>query len=103
MKRLAVVSLFVCAFLPTMFAGCEKKPELKHFYKLPDFSLTAQTDKKITLADLKGKVWIADFIFTNCGGTCPMMTTEMRKLQDGLPAEIRFLSITVDPDRDTSK
>jgi protein SCO1/2 len=86
-----------------VFSGCKREPELTRFYPLPDFSLTDQTDKMISLADLKGKVWVADFIFTNCGGTCPMMTGKMRRLQDTLPAEIRMVSITVDPARDTPK
>jgi protein SCO1/2 len=84
-------------------AGCKRTPELTRFYPLPDFSLTDQTDKTVTLNDLKGQVWVADFIFTNCGGTCPMMTDKMRQLQEKLPAEVRMVSITVDPSRDTPK
>ena len=57
----------------------------------------------MSLGDLKGKVWVADFIFTNCGGTCPMMTDRMHKLQDALPAQINLVSFTVDPTRDTPK
>jgi protein SCO1/2 len=94
-------SLCLCAAVASV--GCKGEPELTRYYPLPDFSLTDQTDKTVTLADLKGKVWIADFIFTNCGGTCPMMTDQMRKLKDALPAGIRMVSITVDPDRDTPK
>jgi protein SCO1/2 len=50
---------------------------------------------------LAGSVWVADFIFTNCGGTCPTMTETMRKLQDVLPSGIHMVSFTVDPSRDT--
>jgi protein SCO1/2 len=80
-----------------------REPELARFYPLPDFALTDQTDRTVTLGDLKGRVWIADFIFTNCAGTCPMMTDKMRRLQEKLPAGIRMVSITVDPARDTTK
>jgi cytochrome oxidase Cu insertion factor (SCO1/SenC/PrrC family) len=83
--------------------GCSREPELPSYYPLPDFSLTDQSEKTVTLADLKGQVWIADFIFTNCAGTCPIMTGKMRQLQEKLPSEIRLVSITVDPDRDTPK
>jgi cytochrome oxidase Cu insertion factor (SCO1/SenC/PrrC family) len=83
--------------------GCKREPEPAKLYPLPDFSLTDQTDKTVTLQELKGRVWVADFIFTNCAGTCPMMTGKMRKLQDLLPAEIRLVSFTVDPSRDTTK
>lgn len=94
--RVAILALFLAV-------GCKRTPDLAKFYPVPDFSLTDQTDKTITLRDLKGKPWIADFIFTNCGGTCPVMTAEMRKLQTTLPATIRLVSFTVDPSRDTSK
>src|SRR5207244_837513 len=57
--------------------------------------------RNITLQDLRGKIWIADFIFTSCAGTCPMMSAQMRKLQDSLPADIRLVSFSVDPGRDT--
>ena len=40
-------------------------------FQLPDFALTNQAGKLVTLADLKGQVWIADFIFTRCPGPCP--------------------------------
>jgi len=96
------VILCLCPYL-LVSVGCRKGADLPELYQLPDFSLTDQTDTMVTLKDLKGHVWVADFIFTNCGGTCPMMTHEMRKLQDSLPSEIRMLSITVDPARDTTK
>src|SRR5262245_14469084 len=99
--KYSVLSLCLC--VSAAISACKRAPELTRFYPLPDFSLTDQTSKTVTLADLKGKVWIADFIFTNCGGTCPMMSGKMRKLQEGLPAEIRMVTITVDPDRDTPK
>ena len=94
--------LGLCVFLLAATA-CKSGPELARFYPVPDFSLTDQSDRNITLTDLKGQVWVADFIFTNCAGACPMMTDKMRKLQDALPAEVRMVSITVDPSRDTPK
>jgi cytochrome oxidase Cu insertion factor (SCO1/SenC/PrrC family) len=46
-------------------------------------------------------VWIADFIFTHCGGPCPAMSTRMAGLQKSLPDEIGLLSVSVDPVRDS--
>jgi protein SCO1 len=69
--------------------------------RVPDFSLTDSNGQRVTLEDFRGKVWIADFIFTSCGGMCPMMTAEMRKLQDTLPRDIQLVSFSVDPARDT--
>jgi len=86
-----------------LFLGCRREPDLAKLYPVPDFSLTDQTEKIVTLSNLKGRVWIADFIFTNCGGTCPLMTGKMRRLQEALPADIRMVSFSVDPERDTPK
>jgi len=95
--------LFVAFISLVVASACKREPDLARFYPVPEFSLTDQSDKTVTLADLKGRVWVADFIFTHCGGTCPLMTDKMRKLHDQLPPEIRLVSITVDPERDTPK
>jgi protein SCO1/2 len=94
-----LISLFILA----LAVSCKHKPDLETFYPAPEFSLTDQTEKTVTFQELKGKVWVADFIFTSCGGTCPVMTQQMRKLQNTLPADIRLVSFTVDPEHDTSK
>ena len=89
------------ALLCLAVLGCAREPDLMTYYPVPDFSLTDHRGRTVTRADLAGKVWVADFIFTNCAGTCPMMTGKMRKLQEALPGEIQLVSFTVDPDRDT--
>jgi cytochrome oxidase Cu insertion factor (SCO1/SenC/PrrC family) len=68
---------------------------------VPEFSLTERSGRTVTLKNLIGKVWIADFIFTSCAGTCPTMTAQMRSLQNTLPVDIGLVSFTVDPSRDT--
>src|SRR5205809_5006517 len=98
MKRVAAFFLLL-----VLIGGCKREAALTKLYPLPDFPLPDQTDKTVTLKELKGKVWVADFIFTNCAGTCPIMTDKMRKLQETLPADVRMVSFTVDPERDTSK
>src|SRR6185369_15116519 len=40
--------------------------------QLPDFSLINQNGRTVTLSDLKGQVWVADFFFSHCKGACPM-------------------------------
>ena len=70
---------------------------------VPDFNLTTQQGEPLTLSDMKGKIWIADFIFTNCPTICPAMTHEMASLQSEFIAEpVYFVSFSVDPERDTS-
>ena len=71
---------------------------------VPDFSLTDQQGKSLTLSDMVGKIWVADFIFTNCPTICPAMTQEMARLQSEFVADpVYFVSFSVDPERDTPK
>jgi protein SCO1 len=71
---------------------------------VPYFSLTERTGKTVSLSDLKGQVWIADFIFTNCADSCPMMSTRMKDLQEtAIRQGIKLVSFTVDPNRDTTE
>ena len=55
-------------------------------------------------ASLFSKIWIADFIYTHCPGPCPRMTSQMHKLVGQLSADpnLRFVSISVDPQNDTA-
>src|SRR5947207_3144709 len=68
-----------------------------------DFALTNQTGTAISLADLRGKVWVADIIFTRCTGPCLKMCRQMKELQDALPAtsKTKLVTLTTDPDFDT--
>jgi cytochrome oxidase Cu insertion factor (SCO1/SenC/PrrC family) len=70
---------------------------------LPDFALTDQRGRPVRRADLQWKVWVASFIFTNCPDECPLMTAELAQLQSDLASipDLRFVSISVDPERDT--
>jgi len=72
---------------------------------LPDFSLLERSGKRITLADLHGKIWIADFIYTQCTDTCSWQTADMAKLQERWmnENELRLVSISLDPVHDTPK
>lgn len=76
---------------------------LSDFGPVPKFSLTERSGKTATLAGLRGKVWIADFIYTSCTDTCPLQSAEMAKLQErwSKRADLRLVSFSVDPERDT--
>jgi protein SCO1/2 len=80
-------------------------PTLPVLVQLPPFSLTERNRKPMGLEDLMGSVWIADFIFTRCPGPCPLMTSRLAKLQEIFKEEasMRLVSITVDPEYDTSQ
>lgn len=76
-------------------------PQVEDLRILP-FSLTTQDGGTITDGDLGGHVTIVDFMFTNCPLVCPMMTGTLADLADRLKGtDVRFLSISVDPDHDT--
>jgi len=73
------------------------------FGSVPDFSLIERSGRKVDRGDLLGKVSITSFIFTHCLDTCPLQSAEMAKLQADFAEEkdLRLISITVDPERDT--
>jgi protein SCO1/2 len=74
---------------------------LPKLWQAPDFSYVDQHDQQVTLAKMRGRPWIADFIFTQCTSACPVMTSKMVSLQRSLSGvDIRFVSFSVDPAHD---
>lgn len=72
----------------------------------PDFTLIERSERTVTDDDLRGRVWIANFIYSTCPGPCPMMTSQMARLQGELQQhprwdDIRLVSFSVDPEKDT--
>jgi protein SCO1 len=72
-------------------------------YAIPPFALTNQDQRLVSLADLRGQVWVADIIFTRCPGPCPTLTRQMSELQSLLPpsAPVKLVTLTADPSHDT--
>jgi len=99
---LGTVTLLWDSPLVRSWLGLERLPV---YWEIPDFSLVERSGRRVTLADLKGKVWVANFIYTHCPDTCPFQTAEMAKLQREFAQEkdFRLVSITVDPERDTTQ
>lgn len=99
--------VFVCVLLAQLQRAAQRQEDatrkLPVYGQVADFTLTNQNGQVFTLADLRGKIWIADIIFTTCSGPCPTMTREMKDLQDALPAgpEPKLISLTTFPDMDT--
>jgi protein SCO1/2 len=92
------------AFGALLLAGCAGKPALPSFGVVPHFTLTDQTGAAFSsAAALNKKIWVADFVFTNCPGPCPRMSSQMHQVQTALAGDagVRFVSFTVDPARDT--
>jgi protein SCO1/2 len=98
---LALIALFVAvAVLRTPPAARVSLPVVG---KIASFQLTNQNGEGVSLEQLKGKVWVADTIFTRCPGPCRRMTAHFREIQTALPAvqPARLVSISSDPDYDT--
>lgn len=92
-----------------LFAGalfltaCARQEPLPVYGQVPDFVLTAQDGREFHGASLRGRIWVADFIFTNCTGPCPRMTAQMKWVQKQTAAmpNVDLVSFTIDPARDT--
>ena len=72
--------------------------------ELPDFVLSESMGETLSLKDLIGKRWLANFIFTRCAGPCPMMTRDISELHRQIGKtnpDFRFVTFTVDPEHDT--
>jgi protein SCO1/2 len=79
------------------------QPPLPDLGTLPAFTLTDQDGRASGLAELRGQVWVADFVFTRCPTICPLLTSRMAQIEkrtQGL-TDVRLVSVTVDPDYDT--
>jgi protein SCO1/2 len=71
---------------------------------LPPIMLTDQHGTKISLASLKGKLVLIDFIYTSCATACPVLTSRFAQIASRLGGElgskITMVSITLDPEHD---
>ncbi len=89
-------------------AALSPTPSLPVIKPAPDFTLLDTTGKPVRLSDLRGQVVLISFIYTSCPSACPLLTSRMSLLwkrlsRDGADAQrVRFLSITVDPARDSA-
>jgi len=72
-------------------------------FSIPPFTLTNQQGRAVSLADLRGRVWVADIIFTRCAGPCPKMTQRLSEIQAALApgSPVQLITLTTDADYDT--
>lgn len=103
MTRLAYLAILLA------IAGCQKPavlpPDTQQEIRLPvpEFSFTERCGKTVSRDDLKGKVWVASFVFTRCTGPCPQVTATIARLNSELSTsnDLRFVTFTIDPERDS--
>jgi cytochrome oxidase Cu insertion factor (SCO1/SenC/PrrC family) len=100
---LLILALSLAFLLAKARSSTEHREPLPVYGPVADFSLTNQNGAAVSLADLRGRVWIADIIFTHCAGPCPRMTRQMKELQEELSKDnqAKLLTLTTDPDNDT--
>jgi protein SCO1/2 len=87
---------------PSTTTAAKTAPDDNISFPLDVFTLTERSGKKVGLADLKGKVWVASFVFTRCTGPCPQVSAAVARLQAELPdrEDLKLVTFTVDPKRD---
>lgn len=82
------------------------------YHQVSDLVLVNQLGQSISLnKDLKGKILVVDFFFSHCPIVCPKLTKNMKlllrafrkdpKREEQLDNQIQFISLTVDPERDS--
>ncbi|NYF24675.1 SCO family protein [Sporosarcina sp. JAI121] len=76
-----------------------------HHYKIEPFEFTNQHNEKVSLDDLKGEVWLAQFVYTVCTDACPPMMVNMTEVEKKLAEEgvedYKIVSFSIDPEVDT--
>lgn len=86
-----------------VFKGDSSDSGLRHYGTVPAFELVGTDNKPFSSGQLKGKVWMASFVFTSCKNSCPMLTAQMKRLSKSLPEgpDFAMVSFSVDPKKDT--
>jgi len=103
-RRLFMTSnVYLIVAMVLLAVSCSHQSDLPKLFRVPNATLVSEANKPLQLDAMKGNVTVYDFIFTNCAGTCPMMTATMRRITSKIDkdAPVRFVSISVDPQRDT--
>ena len=102
---IAAIALVLAATSPALAHKPGRDARLPTIGTAPAFALTTAEGAPLALADLRGKVVAVTFIYATCIDTCPLLTTKLVGLRQQLGkdagAQIAFVAITVDPERDT--
>src|SRR6266852_504296 len=97
-----IVTLALLLWLRQLEVNALRQRTVSSYGTVPEFVLLNQDGKNFGSAQLRGKIWIADFIYTTCPGPCPMISTRMSELQKPLEkTDVHLVSFSVDPERDS--
>jgi len=99
---LLLVTILLVGLLLQIRSRAITRVALPVYGQVADFALTNQNGQAVSLADLRGHVWVADIIFTRCPGPCLKMTRQMKELEQALPegSECKLITLTTDPEYD---
>ena len=97
------IGVAIFLIISFFFKDSQAAKELPEIGNIPQFEFTNSDGNTVTLDNLKGKVWVADFIFTTCTMACPMMTGNMNIVHKKFKKNdnVRLVSISVYPEYDT--
>lgn len=97
-----LITLGLLLWLRQLEVQALRQRTVSSYGSVPSFQLTNQDGQPFGSAQLSGKIWIADFVYTTCPGPCPMISTRMSDLQKPLEkTDVRLVSFSVDPEKDT--
>src|SRR5256885_16679163 len=97
-----VVTLALLLWLQQLKVNALRQRTVSSYGTVPEFVLVNQDGQNFGSAQLRGKIWIADFIYTMCPGPCPMISSRMSELQKPLEkTDVHLVSFSVDPAKDT--
>ena len=97
-----IVTLLLLIWLRQLEVHALRQRTVSSYGSVPEFTLINQDGKNFGSPDLRGKIWIADFIYTMCPGPCPMISSRMSELQKPLEkTDVHLVSFSVDPAKDT--
>lgn len=101
-KKVLAVGVFMMALV---LSACSGGFKADHHYSIAPFEFTNQNNEKVSLDDLKGDIWLAQFVFTSCTTVCPPMMSNMAEIQQDLEDKgvenYKIVSFSVDPEVDT--
>jgi len=85
------------------YGECVVSEDSQHY--IPDFEFVSHTGEPVGREHMEGKVTIVDFFFTSCPSICPVMSTEMSRVQDAFRDrdDVQIYSISIDPEYDTQE
>ena len=104
-KKFLISQIIFVFFLSVVFFILRplSKERLPVLGEIAPFELTNAEEEKVSLQNLRGRAWVANFMFTTCSGICPMMTRNMQRIYNHFEKDdgLRFVSVSVNPENDS--